>query len=163
MGRTYKWYRLLYSLGSLFVIFFILFYSALIPSFPILVPSELLTYIGFVLAGIGTMIAIKSFKGQSLSRFLGMEPHDDLEVKELLTTLGPYEWVRHPLYAGLILVFLGFFLYLPHLTSLIHLLALLGYLPFGIYFEEKKLLAQYGQAYVDYRSKVPALFPKLKK
>jgi methanethiol S-methyltransferase len=159
MGKSYKWYRFVYSLFSGLLFLYILLYSATIPAIPILMPSQLLVYLGFVMAGFGTIIAVKAFKGLSIARFLGIIPHDDLSFVEPLHTGGLYRWMRHPMYAGLILIFLGFFLYLPYISSLIHLAALLIYLPFGIYFEEKKLIALYGDEYRAYQARVPALFP----
>ncbi len=162
MGSSYKWYRLGYSIFSFVFILIILFYSATIPIVYALVPSEFLTYLGFVFAGIGTMICVKSFKGLSVNSFLGFIPQDDLHHIEPLHTKGLYEWVRHPMYAGLILIFLGYFLYLPYYSSLVHLVALLVYLPFGIYFEEKKLIELYGEQYREYQSRVPVIFPTRK-
>ena len=37
--------------------------------------------------------------------------------------------------------------------------ALSVYLPFGIYWEEQKLINSFGQTYRDYQAKVPAFFP----
>jgi len=162
MGRSYKWYRLTYSFFSVLFFLWILMYAATIPVSVVLEPSQFLAYLGFVLAGFGTIIAVKAFKGQSLKRFLGIIPHDDLTTVEPLHTEGLYGWMRHPMYAGLLLIFLGFFFYLPYISSLIHLLALLVYLPFGIYFEEKKLIALYGDDYRTYQAKVPVLFPTRK-
>jgi methanethiol S-methyltransferase len=75
---------------------------------------------------------------------------------------GMYNRVRHPLYLGLTLVFLGYFLVAGTTGSLIHLACLILYLPFGIYFEERKLLALYGETYKKYKDQVPAFFPKWK-
>jgi protein-S-isoprenylcysteine O-methyltransferase Ste14 len=35
----------------------------------------------------------------------------------------------------------------------------LVYIPIGIYFEEKKLIKMYGDQYVEYKKRVPAIFP----
>ncbi|MFT6214861.1 MAG: protein-S-isoprenylcysteine O-methyltransferase Ste14 [Roseivirga sp.] len=40
-------------------------------------------------------------------------------------------------------------------------MALLIYLPIGIYLEEKKLIQTYGKAYIKYKEEVPALIPKI--
>lgn len=163
MGKGYKWYRLFYSLFATLVFFALFLIAGAIEPIWLLASSTLTTYLGFMLATFGTIISVKSMKHVAAGRFLGLKPHDDLQVNEPLITKGWYGYMRHPLYAGLILIFLGYFLYVPNLASLIHLLALLLYLPFGIYFEEKKLLEQYGQAYIRYQNKVPPLIPRFKK
>ena len=35
------------------------------------------------------------------------------------------------------------------------------YLPFGIYWEEQKLILHFGKAYLDYKKSVKALIPKI--
>lgn len=160
MGKGYIWYRLIYSLFSTLFILALFLYAGTIEPYWLLSPSDWMTYFGFMLATFGTIISVKSMKHLSFFRFLGLKPYNDLDQKEPLTFKGIFQYIRHPLYAGLILMFLGYFFYIPTLSSLIHLLALLAYLPFGIYYEEKKLIEIYGEEYLEYRSKVPPLIPR---
>lgn len=160
MGNGYIWYRLLYSLWSAILFLGIFLYAATIPPNWLWQQGYMGTYFGFMLATFGTVLAVKSFKGTRLPRFIGIQPYDDLQEQDELLTMGLYRYMRHPLYAGLILIFLGYFLYIPNLASMIHLLALLAYLPLGIHFEEKKLLQLYGEKYSMYRQRVPPLIPK---
>ena len=162
MGSAYKWYRLLYSLVSTLGFFALLFYAGTISPLYLMNPSDGTQYIGYMLATFGTIIAVKSLKGISIKRFLGLHPYDDLKETNELVLEGLYRWVRHPLYGGLILIFLGYFFFLPTMASMTLLIALLVYLPFGIYFEEKKLIALHGQAYIDYQKTVPPLIPTKK-
>ncbi|WP_339925538.1 isoprenylcysteine carboxylmethyltransferase family protein [uncultured Cyclobacterium sp.] len=163
MKGSYKWYRLAYSLYSTLFLLCLFVFAAIIVPYWLFEPSEGSTYFGYMLATFGTIIMVKSMKGISTGRFIGWRPHDDLEEKEELIRVGWYKHMRHPLYAGLILIFIGYFLYVPNMSSLIHLSALLLYLPFGIYYEEKKLLSIYGEAYINYQKIVPLIFPRLKK
>lgn len=164
MGRYYLWYRLLYSIFATGHFLLIFVYSATLIEQRMLNQSPLLTYIGYMLAGLGTIILVKSFKHFSYLRFVGLTLHDDLKEKELLITKGIHEYVRHPIYTGLILIFLGYFFYHPYPSSMVHFIMLLAYLPIGIHFEEKKLIAIYGEDYRKYKKTVPSLFPfKLKK
>jgi methanethiol S-methyltransferase len=164
MGRYYIWYRLLYSIFATVHFLVIFVYSATLIEQSMLNPSPLLTYIGYMLAGLGTIVLVKSFKHFSNLKFVGLTLHDDLKEKERLITKGIHEYIRHPIYTGLILIFTGYFFYQPSPSSMIHLMILLAYLPIGIHFEEKKLIAAYGEDYRDYKKTVPALFPfKLKK
>ncbi|WP_057937087.1 methyltransferase family protein [Algoriphagus resistens] len=157
LGNAYKWYRLAYMLVLPFLFFGIMIQTLLIPNTFLMTKSALTDYLGYMIAGFGTIIATKSYKKYSLKRFLEFTT---APLDEPLKTTGLYSKVRHPLYAGLILIFLGYFLVAGTLSSAIHLGCLLLYLPFGIYFEEKNLVAQFGEAYQNYRSEVPALIPR---
>ncbi|WBL42683.1 isoprenylcysteine carboxylmethyltransferase family protein [Algoriphagus halophytocola] len=159
-GKAYKWYRLLYTMVSVLLFLVIVGQSLLIPAEIILSRGDLSSYFGYMLAAFGTIILMKSSKGYSMVRFLGLVPVK--EEKEQLVTSGLYGKVRHPLYAGLILVFAGYFLFSGSITAAIHLACLLIYLPVGIYFEEQNLVEQFGESYKKYQSEVPAIIPRWK-
>jgi methanethiol S-methyltransferase len=161
MGKWYIWYRLLYSVFSAILFLTIFIYSGTIEPNWIFAQSDGTSYMGFMLATFGTIISVKSMKNQRLIHFLGLKPYNDLQNHDKLITSGIFQYLRHPLYSGLILIFIGYFLYVPALTSMVHLMALLVYLPIGIYFEENKLIALFGDGYRSYRSNVPALIPKI--
>jgi protein-S-isoprenylcysteine O-methyltransferase Ste14 len=164
MSKRYKWYRLVYSLISLDFIFFIFFYAGSLPKLMIFEQTSGILYLGYLTAGLGTIIIVKSLKYFSGAKFIGLIPYNDLEEeREELVTVGIYNYIRHPIYTGLIGIFIGYFLFNPNSAALIHLISLLVYLPFGIFYEEKKLIEIYGQEYLDYKKHIPALFPKIAK
>ena len=163
MGAYYIWYRLIYSTLATFLFLGLFVYAGSIAPDWVYRPSDSSTYFGYMLATLGTIIAVKSMKGISLGRFIGWHAHDDLNEKEQLILSGWDSHVRDPLYLALILIFLGYFLYVPNFASMIHLMALLLYLPLGVYYEEKKLVAIYGDAYIDYQRNVPPILPRFKK
>ena len=91
--------------------------------------------------------------------FLGLHQlarHEASEPPRLIVA-GLYRWVRHPLYtAGLLFIWLT-----PVMTTsvLAFNLALTGYILVGSRLEERRLAVEFGQAYDDYRYRVPALVP----
>ena len=72
---------------------------------------------------------------------------------------GIHRFVRHPLYTGTIMVVWGFYFVFPYLNNLIAVVLLTLYVIVGIRFEERKLIAEFGDQYLDYRKKVPPLVP----
>ena len=72
-----------------------------------------------------------------------------------------YNYLRHPLYFGLVLAF-----WLTPVMTVAHFvfaLSTTSYILIGIQLEERDLLHFYGDAYQAYRSQVPMLFPWLPK
>lgn len=157
IGMTINWYALIYSLTSSLFFVGILFQSALIPTYQILTKGSITEYLAYVFAGFGTIIMVKSTKQISLSRLLGISSGSD-QVDELVVS-GLYSKIRHPLYAGFVLIFIGYFLFAGTAAAAVHLICLTIYIPIGIYFEEKNLVDLYGQSYIEYQEKVPAFFP----
>lgn len=161
MGGSYKWYRLIYTLFASILFFSIFLFSAATePSF-LLRPTEFTIYLGYMFAAFGTIILVKAFKHLSFKKFAGLRPHDDLASVDPMVVEGAFKWVRHPIYSGLLLVFIGYFFFQPQLTSLVHVIMLLAYLPVGIRLEEQKLEEIYGEKYRAYKKEVPALIPKI--
>ncbi|MBW2272334.1 MAG: hypothetical protein JRG96_03615 [Deltaproteobacteria bacterium] len=87
-----------------------------------------------------------------------------LVKNERLTITGPYAHMRHPLYAGTLLIAVGFAIVIGGLYAL-GLLALLLPWFFFAYFprkersESERLEQIYGPAFAAYRDSVPAILP----
>ncbi len=82
------------------------------------------------------------------------------EPPSKMVTHGLYRWVRHPLYtAGLLFIWLT-----PVMSqnALIVILAATLYIVVGAFFEERKLVREFGAAYAAYKATTPMLIPRLK-
>ena len=77
-----------------------------------------------------------------------------------LALTGPYARVRHPQYAGFILIMLGFLLQWPTLVTLF-MFPILVYMYVKLARrEEQEALAQFGDAYRRYMQATPAFIPR---
>ena len=104
------------------------------------------------------MLTIAFLQTDPLS-FVGLRQLFETEKSGQLVTRGLYRVVRHPLYTfGLLFVWLTSTVTLNSLTvyigATIYTLA-------GAYFEERKLLREFGASYVEYKKKTPMLIPGL--
>lgn len=71
-----------------------------------------------------------------------------------------YKLVRHPIQTGVVIAMLA----TPDMTMGRAVLAvgLIAYIFIGLYYEERDLIAEFGDTYRDYKAKVPALLPWFK-
>lgn len=123
--------------------------------FPI-TDSIFIYYVGAFLVTLG--IVLRFFIIRNLGKYFTV----DVTIREnhQIKKDGFYKLVRHPSYAASLLTFLGFGLYLNNWLSLI-----VAFLPaffafsYRILIEEKALIQQFGQAYLDYRKSTYKLIP----
>lgn len=92
--------------------------------------------------------------GKSFARVVRIEP------EQRLITGGPYRWIRHPAYTGMLLVYVGLGMALGSVVGTITAsLCMLGATMYRIRVEEAALHREFGQQYVEYSSSRWMLFP----
>jgi protein-S-isoprenylcysteine O-methyltransferase Ste14 len=111
---------------------------------------------GLVLMGAG--IAFRQWAVAVLGRFFTVDVR--VHPGQTVVERGPYRWLRHPSYTGLIATFLGLGLALDNWAAL----AVLAVLPtaglvYRIHFEERALLDGLGEPYRRFAASRPRLFP----
>lgn len=157
--RLMRFYRLAYNLFSLLTFLPILWLTAALPDHTLYVipwPWLGLTLTGQLAAAI--LLGISVFQTglldfTGLSALISSRP----PASSGLVITGLYRWVRHPIYsAGLLFIWLT-----PVMT--VNLLTLYAvatvYIVLGAYYEERKLLREFGMAYASYRASTPMLIP----
>ena len=120
------------------------------------VHSVILAAVGAVLFACGIALAV--WARLHLGRNWGM-PMTQRAEPELVTS-GPYRFVRHPIYTGLLTAMLGTAL-VNNLLGLIVVAVLVGYFYYSGTVEERNLAAAFPKAYPEYRSRTKMLIPFL--
>ncbi len=94
-------------------------------------------------------------------RHLGRNWSQAVTVKQghELITSGPYAVVRHPIYTGLLLGFLGSAVARGEWRGILAVALVFAVLCFKLRIEEKWMRAQFGELYTAYSRKVAALLP----
>lgn len=82
-------------------------------------------------------------------------------VKEnhVLVTHGPYRWVRHPIYSGVLLLLLGTAVVVGTAVTIMEVAAVTLALSLKMRTEEKFMQETFGEQYRDYCQRVKALIP----
>ena len=78
-----------------------------------------------------------------------------------LAVAGPYASIRHPQYAGFILIMLGFLLQWPTLITLAMFPILVAMYVRLARREEKEVAAEFGEKYLRYAARTPGFIPRL--
>jgi protein-S-isoprenylcysteine O-methyltransferase Ste14 len=94
--------------------------------------------------------------GRSFSTFV------QVDAAQAVVSSGPYRWVRHPSYTGLLLIALGFGIGARNWLSIVVcvVVPLLGLVP-RIAVEESELIGTLGARYGEYQKRTDRLVPKV--
>ena len=159
-NRFMNFYRLLYNIFALVSILPILYLMVSLPDktlYQAPVPWSYLMRAGQALSALFLFIAV--LQTDALS-FAGLRQLFQEEETGSLVTSGLYRSVRHPLYTfSLLILWLS-----PSMSinAFIVYAAFTVYILIGIVFEERKLVREFGNVYLEYKSRTPMLFPGLK-
>lgn len=122
------------------------------------VPSALVAYIGAIMCAAGVAFAIwaRVYIGQNWGMPMSLrEGHE-------LVTRGPYAYVRHPIYSGILLALIGSGLALSPVQgvgSFVAFLVCLGGFSFAARIEERDMTKQFPDVYPAYKQRTKMLIP----
>ncbi len=152
-------YRILYNVISILGLIILLLYTFRHPVSLFNAPY-LSSFIGFTLMGSGTFILVVSFMTFDIKEFIGFAPKKDIPTENgKLIITGIYQYVRHPLYLGVILLVMGAFILFPYIKVLLASVIIIVYILIGSKLEEIKLIDEFGEEYLEYKKKVKSLIP----
>jgi len=164
-GGLIAFYRILYNLFSVISLYIIYDVS---PKPHIIIydlhnPFDLIILIPQFLSLAGVFwvfkyICLREFLGlEQIKRFFEKKYITELDEEFTLRIEGPYRYSRHPIYFFSI----TFLLFRPvmDLFYLTFFICIVVYFYIGSYYEEKKLVRQFGDIYENYKKEVPGIFP----
>ena len=133
------------------------------------VPSELDSLI-FLLNRFANLFLIFTVFHFNVSRFTGLSQFfalfsktevNETQLQESLNNSYLYRYIRHPMYLGIILVYLTSTTIYTDLF-LVNLFSIIIYIEVGSHFEEKSLLQKFGSQYFEYQASTKKYFPFLR-
>lgn len=160
--KAYRYYRIFYNVMALATLAPVLVYSFSIQELPIFRWEGPFRIVQGLLAFFALLLFIGGARQYDLSQFLGIRQiHEDSTCSALtgdcrLDTSGILAMVRHPWYAGGILIVWARDL---DTGTILTNLVITAYFLIGAFLEERKLLAEFGEEYIDYQRRTSMLFP----
>lgn len=162
LGIKFAYYRLAFNGFSLLTLIPVILYKELLPekiifSWPgpwkilqlgMYLASFVLFYGGYRVFDMRYVLGTKQVHEMREGRKI--EPMD-------FNSTGILEYVRHPWYSGAILLVWAFGPISD--VSLVTKIILTAYIIIGTFLEEKKLICEIGEPYLEYRKRVPMLVP----
>ncbi len=154
-------YRLGYNIFSALSILPILWLMWILPNHTLYLIPAPWKYLMLAGQGVAAFLLLYGVLQTDTLSFVGLRQLVEPDGKPgTLVTSGLYRFVRHPLYsAGLLFLWLT-----PTMTvnQLIVYVCATIYIFIGAYFEERKLLREFGVAYAEYKAVTPMIIPGLR-
>lgn len=142
---------------ALFLLYFIMFFGTMF-EFTLLRKT-----LSLPISVVGLAVCIFGFNAREWATIaLGKYWSNNIEIRNVHPVIkeGPYKYIRHPNYLFLTMEFFGFAMFGN--AYWIMLLLLVTYVPViatRTIIEERKMIEELGQAYLDYKKEVPAFIP----
>jgi protein-S-isoprenylcysteine O-methyltransferase Ste14 len=122
--------------------------------------TGIFAYLAFPFWLIGAVILLWSFWNFLIQGRGTPAPIDP--PKEMVAT-GFYQYVRNPMYEGVLAIIIGHFLWFGYWNLLIYAaIVFVAFHAFVMYYEEPTLKRMFGASYEEYLKRVPRWIPKFK-
>ena len=159
-----KWYRINFNIFAIISLLAVVFLYKTTPKELLFDSGYLNQIVGSLLMLIGVILLKKAMKNYDLREFSGTAQlkNEGSKIIGKLNTSGLNQYVRHPLYFAALFVFWGLLLAVPNTGILAITIVSTVYLIIGTKLEEKKLVQEFGDAYLMYQKEVPMLTPHFK-
>lgn len=108
--------------------------------------------------GIGILMVSVWLARSGLSVVFGEVRQEPRVIRE-----GVFSIVRHPIYLGAILLYLGLLVFSLSITAALIWMIIIGFYIFLCRYEENLLAAKFGDEYTTYMREVPMLLPRFSK
>ena len=160
--KKYRYYRIFYNSIALLTLIPVLVYSFSIKGQPVFRWEGGFRIVQGLLIVSALLFFIGGARRYDLAQFLGIRQVRENKVCSALTgdchldSGGILGMVRHPWYAGGILIVWARNL---DIAAALTSLAITTYFIIGSFLEERKLLAEFGEEYIEYQRRVSMLFP----
>jgi methanethiol S-methyltransferase len=160
--KAYRYYRIFYNFIALVTLIPVLVYSFSIKGLPVFRWEGPFRIVQGLLLVSALLLFMGGARRYDLAQFLGIRQAREDSACSILTddcrldTGGILGMVRHPWYAGGILIIWARNL---DMVAILTSLVITGYFFIGTFLEERKLLAEFGEEYIDYQQRVSMLFP----
>lgn len=162
MGKAFVHYRLMYTLFALIGFVAILLYQLNMDSPWLFASTSFTLAAGILITGTGLIIMVICIRKYFLQLSGITSLYRPMPRPASLEVTGIHRFVRHPLYLGTFIFIWGLLLLIPVLSLLVSNTIITIYTLVGIYFEEQKLVREFGESYRRYQREVPRIIPSFR-